>query len=674
MNKHFLSVVWCLFAILSFASAQEKPIVDKYGQYLGENWPGKITSDAQLQADAAKECPLLANVKLDLVRCDQYGGVRAGKPLAATGFFRVQKIHGRWWLITPAGDRFFMQGVDAVHYLESGYFTPLRNPNGTVRGVFQELPDKTISPDAYRGRTVNFLAANLQRKYGNDYVQQWRDVTYKRLLSWGFNSTGQWGWGFTLNLPYVEDMNFANVRRIKRFIDPFDPGFSAQVAKNIQGFRPECKTDPMLIGYACENENGWNRDTVEAILHLGADSPAKQAFIDFLAKRHGNSIAAVAAIFKNSGASRDELLTQPLNIDDVPESDWENFITFASQTYHRIVAQAMKAYDPHHLFLGGAHCGGQSTEWVAGGAKFVDAYVLHDYTLHADWVNSIMATFRRLDKPLLILEYSFVVGSRGLRICNGSNTVATQQQRGQYYRVFNEQLASNPLVVGTSWFVYYDQAATMRSLPNGENFNFGLVNQCDQPYDEMITEMKKSNARLFAIHQGTMKPVSDRDFGIKPLSGPLDDAIPASRDSATIIDFNRPEYFANDMARIKIDEVQRPAPGIHPIGTWYAGAGKGFANAVLTVYLWKNSPQEPETWFGLNESADNVHFTPVALSFTPGVAGEFNQFIVTPKTALLPTTRYLQVTLTVKSSPSSWVNQLGDVNFTTRSLSAHGAK
>ncbi|HEX2951156.1 MAG TPA: sugar-binding protein, partial [Armatimonadota bacterium] len=129
-------------------------------------------------------------------------------------------------------------------------------------------------------------------------------------------------------------------------------------------------------------------------------------------------------------------------------------------------------------------------------------------------INSHMSTYRQLDKPLMILEYSFVVKGRGMRLYNTNNTVMTQQQRGLGYRLFTEQLAANPLVVGFGWFIYYDQPVTMRSLPSGENFNFGLVNQCDQPYDDMITEVKKSNTRLFAIHQGTRKPISEKKTGV----------------------------------------------------------------------------------------------------------------------------------------------------------------
>ncbi|MFZ2657706.1 MAG: hypothetical protein WAX69_22425, partial [Victivallales bacterium] len=80
-------------------------LVDRYGQYLYEDWPGKIKEDAQLVEDAKKEEAELAGVTLDLKRFDQYGGVKAGPSAAASGFFRLENLNNRWWFITPEGNR-----------------------------------------------------------------------------------------------------------------------------------------------------------------------------------------------------------------------------------------------------------------------------------------------------------------------------------------------------------------------------------------------------------------------------------------------------------------------------------------------------------------------------------------------------------------------------------------
>ena len=48
--------------------------VDRYGQYTGEDWPGKVTCDEQLRAEAAREWPLIRDAGFDPARFDRFGG------------------------------------------------------------------------------------------------------------------------------------------------------------------------------------------------------------------------------------------------------------------------------------------------------------------------------------------------------------------------------------------------------------------------------------------------------------------------------------------------------------------------------------------------------------------------------------------------------------------------
>ena len=144
MMKHRFPFVLFLTGTL-FVSATELA-VDRYGQYTGEEWPGKVTTDDQLRADAAKEWPQIRDAKFDPAKFDRFGGrLDAGK-FEATGHFRLQKINGRHWLITPEGHRYFLIGCDAVGYREGGYSTPLKNPDGSRRSGFAELPDVKLVP------------------------------------------------------------------------------------------------------------------------------------------------------------------------------------------------------------------------------------------------------------------------------------------------------------------------------------------------------------------------------------------------------------------------------------------------------------------------------------------------------------------------------------------------
>lgn len=46
---------------------------------------------------------------------DLYGGGETGPQLPPTGFFRTEKVGGKWFLADPAGRLFFSHGVTCVN-------------------------------------------------------------------------------------------------------------------------------------------------------------------------------------------------------------------------------------------------------------------------------------------------------------------------------------------------------------------------------------------------------------------------------------------------------------------------------------------------------------------------------------------------------------------------------
>ena len=77
------------------------PFVDRYGQDRYGDWPGKVTSDQQLKSDADDEQRRLATMPAP-TDVDAYGGSKApGWSEKGSGFYRVVRHGGFWWLITP---------------------------------------------------------------------------------------------------------------------------------------------------------------------------------------------------------------------------------------------------------------------------------------------------------------------------------------------------------------------------------------------------------------------------------------------------------------------------------------------------------------------------------------------------------------------------------------------
>ncbi|MER7336110.1 MULTISPECIES: hypothetical protein [unclassified Micromonospora] len=475
-------------------------LADQYGQYLYQDWPGKVTSDEQLRQEHRDEAARLADVRLDTATYDRYGGVKALGRYDSEGFFRLKKIDGKWWFVTPDGHLFFLKGVDSVSYDEWGYGTLYKNPDGSPRDVFDALPDPRLYPGAYatteRGHVVSFVKANLARKYGPDYGDAWRDITTRRLVDWGFNALSKWAADPDLEFPHIDQISAPpDATRVLWGIDPFDPDFRAKLDRHID--IKDKKNDRWLIGYFFDNERGWNRDVVAEALRRDASLPAKRAFVTYLEEAYGGDLARVNAMLGTDAASFAALADLPLDVARVPTTDVNAFVTRASQLYYGTIRAAIRSQDPHHLFLGSAlvPTWRTSLEWNVGGLASLDAISLDVYGDNA----SYLAEYEPYDKPVLNLEYSFNTHDRGMRAINAAARTATVAERGTKYRSFVEAQAASPVFVGSGWFVYYDQAVTGRP-GDGESFNFGLLNQQDQPYTAMTDVMDSTNDTVELVH------------------------------------------------------------------------------------------------------------------------------------------------------------------------------
>ncbi|HLJ55030.1 MAG TPA: hypothetical protein VKT77_08305, partial [Chthonomonadaceae bacterium] len=89
------------------------PFVDRFGQYRNGDWPGKLKDEADLEKRANVEAAAL-KAEPTMPGRDRFGGWTDGPKRKATGWFRAEKVDGRWWLVTPDGDLFFSTGIDCM--------------------------------------------------------------------------------------------------------------------------------------------------------------------------------------------------------------------------------------------------------------------------------------------------------------------------------------------------------------------------------------------------------------------------------------------------------------------------------------------------------------------------------------------------------------------------------
>lgn len=454
------------------AVLEKQPLVDKFGQWIRDNWSGKISNLSELQAIWRTEEKELKPGNFDYC---QYGGYCATK-VKPTGFFRVELIEGKWWFVDPEGHLFFSAGVNVITPTVT---TPITNRES----LFESMPpENTQTVRVQREQAVtSFYQWNIWRRFGENWQKDWVDLTVRRMQAWGINTIANWSTKLvtdTQRMPYVLPITgWETKQTYLKFPDVYSPEFlqnSESVAAKEPGIR---KNDPFLLGYFIGNEPIWPRrelDIINLILS-GPDTSIRRELQKFLAQG------------------------------DTPERRKEFFYR-AYEKYLQVVTSAIRKYDPNHLILGFRFAGYAPDEMVKAG-RFFDVFTLNKYEYSLK--KQEMQKYANLSgRPLLIGEFHFGTPGRGMSA--GLKQVRDQKQRGVAYRYYVENAAAIPEVIGTHWFQWVDEPSTGRF--DGENYNIGLVDVTDRPYPELINAMKETHRKLYAIHAGKEKAIDQKSI------------------------------------------------------------------------------------------------------------------------------------------------------------------
>ena len=514
-------------------------IVDGFGQFGPGTWPEKISSGEMLRARGTEEAHELAVWLANAPKRDRFGGLDTGGSFRATGFFRTERRAGRWWLVTPDGNPFFSIGMDVVEPQGATYvedrefmFRDLPSQDGELAAHWSERDDRRgLGAQRGRafdhGRAFDFYTANLQRKFGANWRARWREEAMARLQAWGFNTIGNWSdpnlW-FMHRLPYTVPLylegEYAKVSSGEDWWGPMPDSFSLRFAaaadKMAQNAASRFREDPYLIGYFVDNELSWGRGSpanpqeyyalaVHA-LAAGVESPAKAAFVAYLVEAYREP-ERLGQAWGIPLSSWDALrapgfrLPVPAFANPAVINDLAAYSRRFAEAYFRRVAEALRRYDPDHLYLG-SRFAWQTREAVEACARWCDVVSFNRYrrSIAADdeW-----ARFHALGKPALIGEFHFGSTDRGL-FWEGLVGVGAENERGPAYARYLRAVADNPDFVGAHWFQYVDEPLTGRTL-DGENGHVGFVSVADLPYDGLAAAARDVNHAVFDELQGQAK-------------------------------------------------------------------------------------------------------------------------------------------------------------------------
>ena len=96
-------------------------IVDRYGQPTRMEFEEKVHSDEELIAQRDRELNELDGKPM--ADRSKFSGWANGPKLEATGFFRTEKVNGRWSLVDPEGYLYFATGIDIIRLANSTTMT-----------------------------------------------------------------------------------------------------------------------------------------------------------------------------------------------------------------------------------------------------------------------------------------------------------------------------------------------------------------------------------------------------------------------------------------------------------------------------------------------------------------------------------------------------------------------
>jgi hypothetical protein len=402
----------------------------------------------------------------------------------------TQAPHSRWqtlvqagvhWLVTPCGERFFSIGVNV---LDGGY--PTRLPNGRIAYHWG-----TFYPD----------------------LEDWGRLARERVSGWGFNTAG--GWSLHPGMLHLPATPYLELGRTARFhwYDPLHPATAERMRAAARSMVTPYRRNPFRIGYFTDNEVGWwNGPLFTYFLMQPATNHTKQRLIAFLRHHYGDDwerftrdfvpppgIASFQHLLHNKGTYA-QLRPGSTGIQVVRQ--WTAVV---AGHYYRLAHDAIREADPEALILGDRLPIYYDPIAVQAMRPYVDV-ISTNYNVDSPdgWLaRYFFDGLRQLagDKPILISEWFFAAHEN--RSGNRNNghlmTVSTQAERAQGARTAAARFAREPQIVGMHWFQYYDHPQGGRD--DGEDYNFGLIDIHDRPYEQLVEVLRHEHLRVAETHQ-----------------------------------------------------------------------------------------------------------------------------------------------------------------------------
>lgn len=392
---------------------------------------------------------------------NRYGGIESNKT-QKTGFWHVEKIDGRFWMVDPDGGFNIHRAVCSV--------SPSRGE-----------------------RNVKAFQEKFKTK------EAWAKATRELLWENGFNGTGSWSDTRSLadgDKPLATTMNLSLMsgygkKRGGTYQKPghtgypndcifaFDPEFAEFCEDSVARQVKAIKDNPYFLGYFSDNEMPFSSKTLEN--YLGIENKSDPGRI------------AAEKWLSDHGKKRDD-------IDNALRAE---FLGFLADRYISIVAKAVRKHDPNHILYGPRLHGGDRDrkELMQAFGKHIDVISFNYYGVWTPLEKHTKGWTEWTGKPFMVTEWYTKGEDSGLGNTTGAGwNVRTQKDRGLFYQNYTLALLECGNCVGWHWFKYQDNDPTAKNVdPSNIDSNKGIVDNDYTPYADLLTAMKEINTQTFDL-------------------------------------------------------------------------------------------------------------------------------------------------------------------------------
>ena len=365
----------------------------------------------------------------------------------STGYYRVEKIDGRWWMIDPNGYATINRGMCCM-------------PTSDIQHNYDMCYDLGFNGSG------NFLSSESQTM---------KIYNTQNLRQWGYTRRVPFYAGYAkARHKYYPDTPEA-LRNNDTYIFALDPLF-ARYCDSIAALRiAPYAEERQMVGWFTDNEIAFQNNQLQLLVRDLPEGDTCRTLALEWAAAHG--------LTEHDCVKATTALTEDLK---------NQFVAYVAETYYKTVYEAIRTYDPNHLILGSRLHGRPraNLHLVAASHKYTDVTSVNFYDRYQP-DDQIAKTEWTQDHPCIIGEFYIKDINRQSGTQSGAGWyVNSQQERGYWYQHVVLQLLKNKCFVGWHYFRYADD-------PDGSNK--GITDANNTEYKEMTKWMKEINDQVYPL-------------------------------------------------------------------------------------------------------------------------------------------------------------------------------